>query len=107
MRVEPGSGIAGRVTVGPACAVVEEGKPCPDRPYQAELTIWRADSGDIVASVVSDIEGMFRVELPPGSYVVDPGVPRLVTDPRAEPVTVEVTADRFVQLIVRFDSGIR
>jgi hypothetical protein len=57
--------------------------------------------------VVSDVEGLFRVELPPGSYVVDPGVPRLVTDPRAEPVTVEVAADRFAQVIVRFDSGIR
>lgn len=107
MRVEVKSGIAGRVTVGPACPVVEESKPCPDRPYQAELTIRRADSGDIVASVVSDVEGLFRVELPPGSYVVDPGVPRLVTDPRAEPVTVEVAADRFAQVIVRFDSGVR
>ncbi len=106
-RVEVRSGIAGRVTVGPACPVMEEGKPCPDRPYQAELTIRRADSGDIVASVVSDIEGLFRVELPPGSYTVDPGVPRLVTDPRAEPVTVGVAADHFAQVIVRFDSGVR
>jgi hypothetical protein len=101
------SGIEGRVTIGPACPVVEENQPCPDGPYQAELTIRRSDSGDIVATVMSDAEGLFRVELPPGWYVVDPGVPRLVTEPRAESVAVEVTAGRFVQVRVRFDSGVR
>jgi hypothetical protein len=107
MAVEVGSGIEGRVTVGPVCPVAEEGKSCPDRPYQAGLTIRRADSGDVVATIMSDAGGLFRVELPPGLYVVDPGVPRLVTDPRAEPVAVEVMADRFTQVKVKFDSGIR
>lgn len=107
MAVEVRSGIVGRVTVGPVCPVAEEGKSCPDQPYQAELTIRRADSGDVVATLMSDAAGLFRVELPPGLYVIDPGIPRLVTDPRAEPVAVEVTAERFTQVDVKFDSGIR
>ncbi len=102
-----GSGIEGRVVIGPECPVVEETRPCPDRPYRAELTIRRAHVGDVVAIVASDAEGLFRVELPPGWYVVDPGVPRLVTEPRAEPVALEVEVGRYAQVVVRFDSGVR
>jgi hypothetical protein len=105
--VQESSGIDGRVTIGPACPVMVEGEPCPDRPYQAELTLRYLGSGDVAAVVVSDAEGRFRVELPPGLYIVDPGQPLLVTDPQAEPDTVEVEAGRFSQVVVKFDSGVR
>jgi hypothetical protein len=105
--VQEGSGVEGRVTIGPACPVMEEGVPCPDRPFQAELTLRYLGSGDVAAVVASDAEGRFRVELPPGLYIVDPGQPLLVTDPKAEPDTVEVEAGRFAQVVVRFDSGVR
>jgi len=106
-RVELGSGIEGLAVIGPVCPTVEESRPCPDRPYQAELTVRHADSGDVAAVVVSDTEGRFRIDVPPGSYIVDPGVPRLVSEPRAEPVKVDVEADRYAQVVIRFDSGVR
>jgi hypothetical protein len=105
--VQESSGIDGRVTIGPACPVMVEGEPCPDRPFQAELTLRYLESGDVAAVVASDAEGRFRVELPPGLYIVDPGQPLLVTDPKAEPDTVEVEAGRFSQVVVKFDSGVR
>lgn len=101
------SGIEGRVVIGPVCPTVEKERPCPDRPYQTELTVRRAESGDVAAVVVSDTEGHFRIEVPPGSYILDPGVPRLVTDPQGEPMVVEVEAGRYAQVVVRFDSGVR
>ena len=107
MVVDGTSGIEGRVTVGPGCPVAEEDRPCPDRPFQAELAVRYADSGDVAATVSSDAEGLFRVELLPGWYIVDPGVPQLVTEPRGEPMTVEVKPGEFRWVSVRFDSGVR
>lgn len=107
MPVQEESGIEGRVVIGPACPVLEEGQPCPDRPFQSELRVRYASSGEVAAVVASDADGRFRVVLPPGIYIVDPGEPRLVTDPRAEPVSVRVEPDRFAQIVVRFDSGVR
>lgn len=101
------SGIEGLVVIGPVCPTVEQGRPCPDRPYQTELTVRHAESDDVAAVVVSDAKGHFRINVRPGSYVVDPGVPRLVTEPRAEPVMVVVEAGRYSQVVVRFDSGVR
>ena len=33
------SGITGKVTIGPMCPVMIEGQDCPDRPYQATITV--------------------------------------------------------------------
>lgn len=106
-RPESKSGIEGRIVIGPACPVVEPDRPCPDKVYRAELTVRHAETGDVAGVVAGDAEGYFRIDLPPGSYVVDPGVPRLVTEPRAEPVAVEVRAGQYAQVVVRFDSGVR
>ncbi len=101
------SGIEGLVTIGPQCPVLEEGVPCPDHPYQAEITVREEGSGRVVATFTSDIDGRFRVELAPGRYVLDPGEPLLVDEPRAEKMTISVEAGRYTQVKVRFDSGVR
>ena len=101
------SGIEGRVTVGPQCPVLEEGVSCPDRPHWAEIRVLDEGSDRVVATFMSDEDGQFRVELPPGRYVLDPGEPLLVDEPRAEKMTVSVEAGRYTEVTVRFDSGIR
>jgi hypothetical protein len=101
------SGLEGRVTIGPQCPVLEEGVPCPDRPYQAEIAVLDENSGRVVATFTSAVDGRFRVELPPGRYVLDPGEPLLVDEPRAEKMTIDVEAGRYTEVTLRFDSGIR
>jgi len=103
----PQSGIEGLVTIGPQCPVLEEGVPCPDRPYQAEIAVREESSGRVVATFTSDGDGQFRVDLPPGRYVLDPGEPLLVDEPRAEKMTISVETGRYTKVTVRFDSGIR
>jgi len=103
----PQSGIEGLVSIGPQCPVMEVGVPCPDRPYQAEIKVLEAVSGRVVATFESGVDGRFRVDLPPGRYVLDPGEPLLVDEPRAEKITIDVEAGGYTEVTVRFDSGVR
>ena len=100
------SGIEGHVTVGPSCPVVRAGVPCPDRPYEAELTILDG-SGREVATAHSDAGGSYRIALAPGRYRVIPLSPPGLPLPRAQAVEVTVPPGRFVTLDISYDSGIR
>jgi hypothetical protein len=100
------SGIYGRVTIGPICPVVQPGKDCPDRPYQATLNILTT-SGNKVARTVTDADGNFRVNLLPGNYILHPETPQNQPLPRAQEQTFTVVAGRFIELNVTYDSGIR
>jgi len=102
-----GSGIEGRVTIGPACPAQEIGRECPSQPYETELLIRDAETGEVIERVRSDAEGRFRLELPPGSYSVAPPPRQLVSEPQAEPVPVTVQANEWVVVRIAFDSGAR
>jgi hypothetical protein len=88
--MEAKTGIEGLVTIGPVCLVVRE-----------------AGSDRVVATFTSGEDGRFRVELPPGNYVLDPGEPQLIAEPVAEAVEVVVEEGVFAYAVVRFDSGVR
>ena len=64
------SGVTGTVIAWP-CNPVEtrEDPPCPG--YVGEIRVLRED-GSVVTTSHTDSDGRFRVELPPGRYVVDP-----------------------------------
>lgn len=99
------SGIEGMVTIGPMCPVEIEGQPCPDQPYQATIAIEDA-GGDEVARVESGEDGRFRFNLSPGSYTLVPQSPESRL-PYAGEQPVEVTAGRYTQVTIEYDSGIR
>src|SRR3990170_3930255 len=69
------SGIEGQGLIGPMCPVVQEGTPCPDKPYQATIAVWNADRSKKVRTFETDSEGRFRVPLAPSEYYVDPQPP--------------------------------
>src|SRR5712691_6945468 len=69
----PASGIEGRVIIRPVRSVERRGM-ANQRPYQAKITVLDG-AGRKVAEVESDGEGRFRLQLPPGSYVVRPESP--------------------------------
>ncbi len=99
------SGVRGRVWIGPMCPVVQEGVPCPDRPFAARIRVLR--DGKVVATTRSGADGRFRVALAPGRYVLDPVDPDRGAPPTSSPLPVRVAAHRFTQVRLVFDSGIR
>lgn len=88
------------------CPVVREDQPCPDRPYQAILTI-RDAAGREVARVESSADGTYALSLAPGSYVMTPESPSASRLPWAKPQPFEVRALLWTTLDIAFDSGIR
>jgi len=101
------SGIEGQVLIGPMCPVVQEGTPCPDKPYQATIVVWNAERTKKVQTFETDGEGRFRVPLAPGDYYIDPQPPDTGGPPTPIPQTVPVPAGRFLQVMIEYDSGIR
>ena len=101
------SGIEGQVLIGPTCPVLREGTPCRDQPYQATIAVWNAERTEKVRTFTSNEDGRFRLPLAPGDYYIDPAS----TNPGAPPTpitqTVTVPPDRFVQITIEYDSGIR
>ncbi len=96
--------IRGKVTIGPVSPVQRAGQPVSDRPYRATLAILDP-AGQEVARVASDEDGEFWVDLPEGRYLLQP-VPG-GWYPRAQTLTVTVSADQVTRVAIRYDSGIR
>lgn len=100
----PDSGIEGQVLIGPMCPVVQEGEECPDKPYQATLTVLDP-AGRKIVQFQTDEDGRFRVPLPPGEYILRPESPARYPIAAEQPFTV--LPGRFTHLSVVYDSGIR
>ncbi len=100
------SGITDQALVGPMCPVVREGQDCPDRPYQATLTILDR-TGKVVLQFQTDEQGEFRVPLAPGEYILRPETPEGLPYPVAGEQAFQVLTGVFTPLTVSYDSGIR
>ena len=101
------SGIEGQVLIGPTCPVLREGTPCRDQPYQATIAVWNAERTEKVRTFTTDEDGRFRLPLAPSVYYIDPQPPMQGAPPIGIPQTVTVPPDRFVQITIEYDSGIR
>jgi hypothetical protein len=101
----PDSGVEGRVTIGPMCPVVQVGNPCPDRPYQATLTVLSSSSRAKVIQIQTDANGIFHEALEPGDYILQPESPGIM--PHAAETPFVVMPHQFTQVDVTYDSGIR
>jgi hypothetical protein len=101
-----GQGIRGLVLLGPNCPVEQEGVPCPDSPYQVELTVTNPEGTRVVKTFSSLADGTFEVTLPAGEYAIRStapgGFPYCATD---QPVMV--SAGRMTETTVFCDTGIR
>jgi hypothetical protein len=101
---EPASGVEGHVTIGPVCPVVQVDNPCPDKPFQATLTVLNP-RGKKVTSFQTDTDGFYHVPLKPGDYVMHPESPNVMPSATDQPFTV--LAEQFTTLDIAYDSGIR
>ena len=97
------TGIDGIVTIGPTCPVERADSPCPDRPYEARVTIWRNQT--MIAEARSGVDGRFTMLLAAGTYrIVGESVSPF---PHGAEVTVTVVEGHLTPAQIRFDSGIR
>jgi hypothetical protein len=102
---DSGSGVEGRVTIGPQCPVEQMGSPCPDAPYEALITVSR--DGDTVRQTRSASDGTFRISLQPGRYGVVAGPIDGSSLPFGRQVEVVVKQGTFTHVDLSVDSGIR
>jgi hypothetical protein len=84
---------------------VQINNPCPDKPYQATLTVLTADFQREVLHFQTDADGNFHVTLAPGQYILHPESPSVM--PRASDIPFAVVAHQFTRVDVVYDSGIR
>ena len=99
-----GSGIDGIAMIGPICPVVHENTPCPDKPFQAWFIVFTTSKKEALR-FQTDEQGHFRVNLPPGDYVLHLEFPRqmrLTAD-----IPFNVAENQFTILEINYDSGVR
>ena len=101
------SGIEGTVTIGPITPAIQDGDSSGHRPYETTLVVKEAGSGRQAATVDSGADGAFRIELPPGEYVIEPASRNQLVPPYADPQEVTVVEGEFTVIEIMFDSGIR
>ncbi|HEX5732875.1 MAG TPA: carboxypeptidase-like regulatory domain-containing protein [Blastocatellia bacterium] len=101
------SGIEGRAVITPTSPVLRTNMPRPDpAPFETGLVVVTAAEGREVARLKTGSDGRFRVTLPPGNYIVKPLMENRRW-PRGGEQEVTVTAGKFAQITVTFDSGMR
>jgi hypothetical protein len=101
----PKGTLQGQVTIGPICPVERPDQPCTPTPetYAArKVVILSPEGGSLIATVSLNQTGYYRVDLDPGTYVVDinragidrsPDVPRTLTLASGETVTLDIDID--------------
>jgi len=100
------SGVHGVVTIGPSCPV-ERMPPypnCADRPQAASFAI-DTPAGAHVAQVSSGADGEFSLRLPAGTYVIS--LQGTAAMPSMAPQTFVVSGNKYTELSLKLDSGIR
>jgi hypothetical protein len=101
--------LSGVVTIGPNCPVETESNPCPTQPsaYAArKILIYNATKSTLLFTVDIDSQGLYVIDLVPGSYTVDlrpNGIDRTTDLPKV----VDIKANTVTQLNVSIDTGIR
>ena len=100
------SGVRGEVVSGPQCPVETIEDPCPDLPVNGIVVSVSTADGSVTAETRTDSEGRFEVGVTPGEYAVQPVV-KSGGVAFSKPVQVIVSDERFVEVTLQVDTGIR
>ncbi len=101
------TGVTGRALAGPVCPVERPNdSACGPRAVEGAVLVVRGVGGTEVARVTTDGSGLFRIDLQPGSYTLEPQpVDGLMGT--AAPMPFSVTSGSETHLAVAYDTGIR
>ena len=100
------TGITGQVLMGPIVPGPEVPGQINEAPFSAPFRV--LDSGNNpVAHFASDDNGNFTVVLPPGEYTIVPDESAPILFPEQQTKLVIVPETGFIDVILRFDTGIR
>lgn len=98
--------LTGIATRGPMSPVVRKDMPRPYEPADGVIFVILTTSGKEIQSVVTDKEGSYSVDLPPGTYRVEmPRSPLGFT--KDLPTEVTIAENEETRLNIRLDTGIR
>ena len=102
--------ITGKVSIGPLTPVERVGQPTPTIAAEVftsrKLNILQEDGKTLVTSVPFKADGTYRVELPPGTYVL--ALPRQGLERgRDLPKTVQLAGGQTILLDIEIDTGMR
>lgn len=103
------SGIQGTVMLGPLCPVESfpPNKLCANEPYQTQFQVLTASGKNAVKDFGSDVLGQFKVELPPGDYLIFQGTTTSAYPHCSEIGPITVRAGDFASTTINCDTGIR
>jgi hypothetical protein len=97
-----GSGVVGRMVTWPRCPAEPTPGGCAPQPVSGQVVL-SLRSGDRVSDTEAAADGSFRIAVPAGDYTVNVNAEGTM----CSPVDVTVTADRYTQVEVRCDAGVR
>ncbi len=97
--------LVGQVTIGPLCPV----EPCsnPNNPFLGLEVVLSTQGGEKVTRAALDENGMFRVEAPAGSYLLDVDPCEFLGCVRVVPIEVDIRAVAVGSIEIDIDTGIR
>lgn len=100
------SGIEGFVLIGPTpnCAVQMAQQSDCTQPFETTIIV-KDKYGSEVTRFNSDVDGHFNVTLNPGAYVLYSNTGNAY--PSLRPLGVDIVNNKFTNLNISFDSGIR
>jgi len=108
-ETQPPGFLEGVVTIGPLTPVEMPGEQptVPGEVYAArKIMVYDAQGRRLVERVDIGGDGTYRVELPPGRYVVD--INRIGIDSSSDvPASVDIVSGETVRLDIDIDTGIR
>ena len=101
--------LSGVVTIGPNCPVEQVGVPCPPSPEAYALRkvlVYDAQHNQLLHTVDIDSQGLYLIDLPPATYVVD--LKKAGIDRSGDvPASVTIHANAVTTLNISIDTGIR
>ncbi len=100
----PTSGVRLTANIDGKCPATENSNAKCMQPYAGEFVI-TALNGEEITRVMTDQQGQVTINLPPSKYIL--GVRTENIYPLAAPVKVNVLADRYIDILLTLDSGLR
>ena len=102
--------LEGKVTIGPLVPVLREGEipptPAPEVYSAREIVVYKKDGVTEFTRLQIDPNGIYRGELPVGTYVID--INRIGIDSAANlPIEIKITTISKTTLDIDIDTGIR